>query len=318
MAFKSSISLPIEIAEQIISTLWLSPLTTSERIRLAESCFDVSHLWHSIFLRVAATDFYITNISQASQFLDVLRGKREMSSEHSLDLTGLCRSITIQHKHGLPGDPIGFVFRDIMDELARDTSDYPQRLQLPFLRRIALELQNDHVMESVFEGNSSLFSCVPSFSGFPQQLTELEINFSSGEDGKSTIKTRRHERSGLENGKRLAVLGTSGRVAKELLGVSGGSDELQLFSQDVVKDFNQQTAAAVEEAGVDDDSEEFFDAETGLDSEPPSHSNPNQSEPQADDGVDSWEDSAHLLARSFSKDELIRLCSAMEGRMVIS
>ncbi|KAL0574015.1 hypothetical protein V5O48_007937 [Marasmius crinis-equi] len=254
----SSISLPNELTEQIISLLWLSPLTISERIRFIQSSVEMSGLWHAIFIRVASKDFYIIGCFHASIFLDFLRGKREIFASNSLNLTGLCRSITIQHANDclFPGSlslqPIGHAFRDILRELSNNHSP----VQLPSLRRISLELKN-HLMGQVFQSNASLFTY------FPERVAELEIKFTYGEDVLSTqiqgIKRCYYHTYGLKRAnyvgpKKLIVLGGSTGGTIELLRVFGGPKQIQ-FTQDAWREA-EQPAALIEQ--------DFFDDETPL------------------------------------------------------
>ncbi|KAL0568178.1 hypothetical protein V5O48_013815 [Marasmius crinis-equi] len=252
-----SASLPIELVEQIMSLYWTSPLTSSERIRFVKFSRNVSDLWHAILLRVSATHLYILGPAHASALLDMLGGKVEMPVDFYLHLGGLCRSITIQHAndHLFPA-PVGLqrmgaIFRDIIRELSGDHCP----LQLPFLRRISLELKN-YLMQSVSKDNSFLFA------RFPKQVTELEINFAYGEDTRlkniEGIKTH-WETFGLKNAestglKKLTVLGASSKVTKELLGVFGGSERVQL-KQDAWKETEKPVVV---------DNEEFFDAQESL------------------------------------------------------
>ncbi|KAL0565276.1 hypothetical protein V5O48_016750 [Marasmius crinis-equi] len=231
----SSVSLPNELTEQIISLLWLSPLTILERTRLIKSSVEMSGLWHIIFTRVVSKDFYIIGPYHASIFLDLLRGKRETSADNPLDLTALCRSITIQHEGDrlLPApdelQPIAFIFRYILREL----SNVKSPVQLPFLRRVSLELQ-DYLMETVFDANSYLFTCLPN------QMTELEIKFTYSEKTKPSqiqgVKMWLLDRFGLKKAqitglKRVTVLGASRGSTIELLRVFGGPGRIE-FKQD--------------------------------------------------------------------------------------
>ncbi|KAL0568179.1 hypothetical protein V5O48_013816 [Marasmius crinis-equi] len=270
-----STSLPIELVEQIMSLYWTSSLTVVERTVFARYSISVSNIWHAIFLRVEATDYYILGPDNAWTFLRILRGYQKMSTNYRLDLrlVDLCRSITLQHTNdrlfpcavGL--QPIGVDFRDIIQELSNDHSP----LQLPFLRRISLELKN-HLMESVFDGNTFLFT------SFPKQVTELEINFTYGEDTDPKtiqgIKSRVWRRFELQNAKsarlkKLMVLGASSGVTRELLAVFGGSEKLESFKQDAwkeapVKPEAQADVVVAREEDEDDGNEQLFDAETGL------------------------------------------------------
>ncbi|KAL0577404.1 hypothetical protein V5O48_004569 [Marasmius crinis-equi] len=150
--------------------------------------------------------------------------------------------------------PIGVDFRDIIQELSNDHSP----LQLPFLRRISLELKN-HLMESVFNENTFLFT------SFPKQVTELEINFAYGEDTNPKtiqgIKSRVWQRFALQNAKsarleKLMVLGASSGVTKELLGVFGSLEKLESFKQDAWKEapVKPEAQADVVVAREEDDS----------------------------------------------------------------
>ncbi|KAJ8073526.1 hypothetical protein PM082_011802 [Marasmius tenuissimus] len=318
MAPKSLASLPIEVTEHILSLLWLSPLSRPQRATLIKSSMLVSNTWRSIFVRIAATDVYVLSPSHGIAFLDMLRGGNLTKTNYPLDI--LCRSITIRHEndHLLPGpeiqeeQPMGFIFRDIIAELYR----LPERL--PMLRRISLELQ-DYLMETVFERNHTLFS------HFPSQVTELELKFSYGIETDplvvSAIKSRGYEKFGLEKVKstglgvrRLTVLGTSSGVAKEVLGVFGGLDKVEVLKQDAWKEEIKQVVKIDpvpprEEVDEDDEDEEFFDSETDM--EPVSHAIEHAKDTQ-------WEGCEESLARSFSKDDLARMLFAMQRQIMVT
>ncbi|KAL0568177.1 hypothetical protein V5O48_013814 [Marasmius crinis-equi] len=250
-----STSLPIELVEEIISALWVSPLTVSERLQFIDSSADVSDLWNAIFLRVASTDFYIIAPFHAFLLLCMLRGDMDIPVNSKPNLIfplNLCRSITFQdaNDHLIPSPThelkcaIGLLFKEILRYLS------PQ--QFPSLRRLSLELKNCHMLH-VFEEDTL-------FSRFPRQVTELEINFTYGEDTKSeilkalkgcTCKTFRLESAKSAELKKLTVLGATSGVTKEILDAFGGLEKLQSFKQDAWEE---------DEEG----DEEFFDAETGL------------------------------------------------------
>ncbi|KAL0574636.1 hypothetical protein V5O48_007332 [Marasmius crinis-equi] len=303
----TSTAMPIELVEKIISLLWLSPLTTCERALFIKSSVVVSSSWHSIFLRVAATDFYVLSPSHGLVFLEITRGRRT-STAINYPLDTLCRSLTIESEndHLLPGpemqeqQPIGIVFGAIIQELSRFAT------RLPYLRRISFEVKN-YLMETVFERNQSLLAC------FPKQVTELEINFTYGEDTDPlnvlAIKSRGFETFGLQKAqsaglKKLTVLGTSSGVVKELLGVFGGREKLEEFRQDAWKEVAQPIVTATQEEEEEND-EVFYDSETGL-------------EPSIPGTDDSWAGSEEMLVESFSKDDLTRMLFALHKGMVVS
>ncbi|KAL0580854.1 hypothetical protein V5O48_001146 [Marasmius crinis-equi] len=310
-------SLPIEIAEHIISALWLSSLEARDRTLLVKSfsSSEMSGLLHDIFLRVASTDVYLLGFNQASVLLDMLRGNEDEEypvEQEYYDIlmnslaSGLCRSITIEHDAGLldRATPvgIGFVFRDIIDEIKLSMP-----LQFPCLRRISLELNTgDHPIESVMESYWSLFSCVPPFSDFPQQVTQLEVVFTYGERKKPCCRFEKSESaSGFQ--KKLTVLGTSERVAKQLLGVLTTRTKGEpMFEHSHAIDTWK------EENDDDDPAEEWFDAETGL-TPPLPHPYPWVAHNFiAYDSV--LEEAVESLLQSCPRDELVSILSEMERR----
>ncbi|KAF9255426.1 hypothetical protein L218DRAFT_350627 [Marasmius fiardii PR-910] len=301
-----SMALPIDIIQSIISSLWSMPLSPSQRAFFMKSSLLVSKSWRAVFLPVAATDIYILGPSHGSLLLDILHGKRE-SRDFFYTYDTHCRSITFQHenKYLLPGpasqreQPMGFIIRDILHELSRS----PERL--PMFRRISIELKN-YLMETIFEGNDSLFSC------FPKQVMELDIHFTYGEDTYPlvvrAIKSRDYERFGLKavNGsdvRELRVFGTSSGVAKELLEVFGGRESLQVFEQDAWEEERKKPVFFED----DPDDEEFFDCETEL------RLQPVNARDSIKESVEqgSWAEYESMLVASFSKEDLSRILSAL-------
>ncbi|KAL0574639.1 hypothetical protein V5O48_007335 [Marasmius crinis-equi] len=305
----SAVFFPIEVIEYIISLLWLSPLSIPERAFLMKSSLLVSSAWQSIFVKVVATDFHIIGPSHGLMFLDMLRGRMQTPIDYPLDT--LCRSITIEHAndHLLPGpetqeqQPAGLLFGALIHELHRS----PRRF--PHLRRLSLELK-DYLMETVFERNATLFS------RFPKQVTELELNFTYGEDtdpiSVQVIKSRGFEKFGLEKVKsadhgvrKLTVLGTSSGVAKEVLSVFGGLERVDLFKQDAWKEVAEPVVPAIEQEENND--EEFLEAEAGLEPTPKSMRSADES----------WAGSEETLVQSFSKDDLERMLSALRRQLAV-
>jgi hypothetical protein len=301
--------LPLEIVEQIISTLWLSPLSPLQRATFIKSSHLVSRTWSSTFSRVAALDVHILSASHGSKFFEVLRGESQL--QYPLDQ--LCRSITFQHEHKylLPGPEkdeqlIGKAINDILLVL----SSNPTRL--PLLRRIALEMKN-FLMETIFEYTA--------FTQFPYQVRELDMNFTYGEETDpmtlQIIKSRGHERFGMTCGsmpflRRLRVKGTSSGVAKALLDACGGRDRLLVFEQDAWKE--DQPAQPIvlpsiysnEDFSSDDDEEDEEECEEFHDCE----------EMEEQTGIhqdDSWTGYEKTLVESFSKDELSRILVALQN-----
>ncbi|KAK1230741.1 hypothetical protein PQX77_006156, partial [Marasmius sp. AFHP31] len=136
----------------------------------------------------------------------------------------------------------------------------------------------------------------------------------------SAIKSRGYEKFGLEkvrstglSVKRLTVLGTSSGVAKEVLDVFGGLDEIEVFKQDAWKEEVKQVKIDAvplrEEEDEDDEDEEFFDSETDL--EPVFRTIEHGKDTQ-------WEGYEKLLARSFSKDDLTQMLFAMQRQIAIA
>ncbi|KAL0564143.1 hypothetical protein V5O48_017909 [Marasmius crinis-equi] len=254
----SSIPLPNELTEQIMSLLWLSPLTIPERVQFIQSSIQMSGLWHAIFIRVASKDFYIIGPHHAFLFVAMLYGVLKAPANSLLNLSGLCRSITIQHANDrlLPDQldlqSIGRAFRRILQALSDDCCF----VQLPLLRRISLELKN-HDMGQVFQSSEHLFI------HFPERVTELEFEFTYGEDMEPTqiqsIKRRDYEQYGLMRAKaaglkKVTVLGGSIGGTTELLRVFGGPKQIQ-FTQDAWKESEKPAVC---------NDENFFEDETPL------------------------------------------------------
>ncbi|KAL0571325.1 hypothetical protein V5O48_010636 [Marasmius crinis-equi] len=241
-----------------------------ERVQFARSSIKISGRWGAIFTRIAATDRYIVGLDVAVLFHSVLTG---LLGELPPGYFSRCRSITIQHKedHFDPGlaaglQTIGERIRDIIRHLSL-------RSDIPYLRRISIELEN-HPMESIFQRNYSLFAC------FPAQVTELEVKFSYSEATNSVVWIRSHDfrEFGLKSAelsaatglKKLTVLGASCGVAKELLGVFVGESRVESFEQDAWKDSvptsSPETALDVEGGEEEEENESVLDAEAGSES----------------------------------------------------
>ncbi|ESK90793.1 hypothetical protein Moror_4065 [Moniliophthora roreri MCA 2997] len=304
-------SLPLDIIEQIISTLWLSPLSTSHRALFIKSSNLVSKRWNSVFARIAARDVYILSASHGSKFLDILDGRSYL--QYPLDQ--LCRSITFEHErnHLIPGpDKDEQLIGKAIHEVLRNIFSHPKRL--PFLRRIALEMKN-FLLETIFEYQP--------FSHLPYQVRELDIHFTYGEETNPVhvlaIKSRGYERFGMKHGsmpfvRRLRVIGTSKGVAQELLDACGGRERLLVFEQDAWKEeesiqpvalpsvYEDEDFSDEEDESTDEDSEEFFDCEEEQ----------SRAEECSDD---SWSDYEKMLTESFSKDELSRILLALQRQI---
>ncbi|KAG7093598.1 hypothetical protein E1B28_007264 [Marasmius oreades] len=228
--------LPTELCQEIISTLWASPLSPSERAAFIKSSLLVSRTWNAIFTRVSSRDVHILSSSHGLQFIDLLLGNTRTFHLQLLDQ--LCHSITIQHSNKalLPGpenekdQPLGLVIYAILDIIFMS----PDRL--PSLRRISFNLEN-YLMETIFTRNKFLY--------LPPQIEELEFGFSYSDDTDplviQAIKSRSYELfdippHSMTHIRKLRVLGTSSGVAKELLEACGGYSNLELFEQDAWKD----------------------------------------------------------------------------------
>ncbi|KAK7046151.1 hypothetical protein VNI00_007154 [Paramarasmius palmivorus] len=216
-----STQLPLDITEQIISTLWLSPLSPSHRATFIKSSHLVSKMWDAVFSRVAAQDVYILSDSHSWRFLDIFSGRGTSHLRHLLD--HLCRSITFEHEHkSLFPCPEEDEFGRAIYLVLRVISASPNRL--PRLRRVALVVK-DFLEETIFNDRPFLY--------MPSQVRELDINFWYGAETTSDtvfgikLKTHIFERFHIPRGslsfiRRLRVKGTSMAVVKLLLEAWGG------------------------------------------------------------------------------------------------
>ncbi|KAK7027268.1 hypothetical protein VNI00_015357 [Paramarasmius palmivorus] len=308
-----SSKLPLEITEQILSTLWLSPLSPSERATFIKSSHLVSKTWSAIFARVAARDVHILSASHGLKFMDALAGHSCLN----YPLDHLCRSITFEHEHKflLPGPAkdeqlLGRVIHEILRAL------FTSPFRLPHLRRVAVMVKN-FLTETLFEHHP--------FIHMPYQVRELDVLFSYGEEtyplDVQAIKSKRFDKFDMRRGslpflRRLRVKGTSIGVAKELLEACGGRERLLVFEQDAWKEEQPKQPVVLpsvykdEDFGDDDESdeedgdEEFYDCEE---------------ERRVEKSIeDSWSDSEYeeALIDNFSKDQLIRILSAFQRHLL--
>ncbi|KAL0580676.1 hypothetical protein V5O48_001317 [Marasmius crinis-equi] len=241
---------------------------------------------------------------------------RTYDFKHAYDanLSGLCRSITIEYRKislcwkYFTG--IGFWLRKVINMIKLSNDHDPsrgQRLQLPNLRRISFKVRTSRPMEAVFYGNHSLFSCLPPFSDFPQQVTNLEVSFTHGEPEKTPCC--RYERFGL--GKRVTVLGTSEKVARQLVGILKRSKGVPVFKQEHIAWKEVESEEEQEDDGDGDESVEWFDAETGSEPLP----NSTYSQPARNFDYNAWADYIESLFEPYSRDELERLLAALARRV---
>ncbi|KAJ7449649.1 hypothetical protein FB451DRAFT_1053246, partial [Mycena latifolia] len=162
----TSISLPVELIEQILSSCWAMPLCVDARIALMTSAVTVNSTWRAVFLRVSSRDVHIPCPSFADHFLRILRQESPLVDRDVLNR--LCRTLTAQ----ITNENI-FSRRELPMEQALSRLLY--RLHdrtapaLPNLRRITLEYR-DTGFDGVFD-NWTLIA-------FPRQVTELELRYS--------------------------------------------------------------------------------------------------------------------------------------------
>ncbi|KAK7046150.1 hypothetical protein VNI00_007153 [Paramarasmius palmivorus] len=273
-----STELSLDITEQIITTLWLSPLSPSDRATLIKSSHLVSKTWNAVFSRVAARDVYILSASHGVQFLDIVsRCGTSHSDGHLLDR--LCRSITFEHerKYFLPGPRnneqlLGRVISLILQEITAS----PNRL--PRLRRIALMLKN-FLMATIFD-------YLPFFH-VPYQVRELDINFwYSAEKDLKAVQVRDLEgcdkfyigRGSLPFIRRLRVKGAPRGVVQDLLNACGSKERLLVFEQDAWEEeqsscrnrtlpsvYEDERFSDDEDTSEGEEEEEFYDCKEEFD-----------------------------------------------------
>ncbi|KAK7032475.1 hypothetical protein VNI00_013035 [Paramarasmius palmivorus] len=264
-----STELSLDITEQIITTLWLSPLSPSDRATFIKSSHLVSKTWNAVFFRVAARDVHILSAEHGIRFLEIFSSRSE---GHLLDR--LCRSITFEHerKYLLPGPEkseqlLGRVIYLILQAI----STSPNRL--PRLRRVALMLKN-FLMATIFDD-------LPFFH-MPYQVRELDINFSystekdlkavQGTDRKGFVKFY-IGRGSLPFIRRLRVKGAPRGVVQDLLSACGSKERLLVFEQDAWEEehsscrngalpsvYEDETFSDDEETSEGEE-EEFYDCE---------------------------------------------------------
>ncbi|ESK94903.1 hypothetical protein Moror_14070 [Moniliophthora roreri MCA 2997] len=223
-------NLPLDIVDRIVTALWTSPLTPSERVHVTKSFQSVSRAWSALFTRIFYVHFHLCGPSRTLKFLQILRGSDPLTLNM---LNRYCRSITFEHAHehlfprpSLLERPLG---PDI-DAILRHLASFPQHL--PLLDRVSFHLHN-YLMETLFD--------LAHFQAFPTRVRCLEFQFSYSPrtDGKAIqqIKSTRFERFGIYPGsmphvRELRVFGSSTAVAKELLAACGGMGTLDVFEQD--------------------------------------------------------------------------------------
>ncbi|KAJ7760492.1 hypothetical protein B0H16DRAFT_1369698, partial [Mycena metata] len=158
----TSVGLPTELVEEILSFSWASSLSIDQRITLMTCATLVNSTWRAIYLHVSSRDVYIPCPSFAEHFLRTLESQ-SMANR-------LCRCLTIQIINATrtaPAETEMPMERTLASLLYRLYD--PSTPLVPNLRRVVVQY-HDTGFEGIFN-NWSLIA-------FPRQVIELELRYS--------------------------------------------------------------------------------------------------------------------------------------------
>ncbi|KAF9071373.1 hypothetical protein BDP27DRAFT_526702 [Rhodocollybia butyracea] len=176
--------LPVELVQLIMKEFWVQIRSTSERSTFMKSSLGVCRTWTALYMGLFCKDVHIPSGDFALKFLQVLRNQSPFYNYYTHGgalLNQECRSLSFQcDRDGLveapyqcsgngnvsdptiPEHPMGIAIHTVLRAL------YFTPYFVPNLRRISI-LYNNSLMRDLFRRNN--------FTGFPPQVTELEIDF---------------------------------------------------------------------------------------------------------------------------------------------
>ncbi|KAJ7080777.1 hypothetical protein B0H15DRAFT_787033 [Mycena belliarum] len=215
MPFNSTIPrLPVELLEEIISSAWNMPLSSSDRIMLMRSSALVNSTWADIYDLLSSRDVYIPSSAFADYFLQRLRAQPPAGPKQTLRSANVaCQNLHIQLANVTGADkhahiPMGSVLDDLLEGLDAWSLT-------PNLRRLTVEYR-DVGFDDVFRRIS--------LASLPAQVTHLELlySFSPGmlawplrslqelKEAKQSIKWR------LTTVTKVSVIGAGEKTVKNL------------------------------------------------------------------------------------------------------
>nr|GAT42698.1 predicted protein [Mycena chlorophos] len=231
-----TITLPVEILQAIIETMWHMPLTSSERTTLITSSALVNSIWADIFDLVSSRNVYLTSPVLAERFLEQIRAPPQPTPKKKISASFLrrwfrpqkthrlpkrrpnlaCQTLTIgiynpnvhPHHKMLPHLPMGFVFDDLLEHIDAHSL-------LPNLRALAVEYV-DAPFEDPFTRTS--------FASLPDHVKTLGLRWSYSPGMPSWLAEALKEKQGPQKGiswgtgsiERVVVEGAGENVVKDL------------------------------------------------------------------------------------------------------
>lgn len=172
MAFyQPRLAIPLEILDRIISQIWLSPLSTEDRIALMTSSVMVSHAWSNVFDHISSKDVYIPRPSYLPQFFRLTRRDTQTRERSPREL--LCRSIHLSVENSSVHPPCPADHRQCTGAtvalalLVSTLSSYHGGF--PNLRILSFAFLNMNFYDVLTYYR---------FFRFPGQVTDLELSFS--------------------------------------------------------------------------------------------------------------------------------------------